>query len=122
MKKQFKLDEIDCANCARKLQDELAKLEGVKSVSVNFMTQKLTLEADDAEFDEVLDRVVEFTADAEVLRRGATALGEINDYFVDLIEVRNAGAYACTLTAQRFSSHTPPRELLVYGDGRVETE
>ena len=44
MKKQFKLDEIDCANCARKLQDELAKLEGVKSVSVNFMTQKLTLE------------------------------------------------------------------------------
>ena len=39
MKKQFKLDEIDCANCARELQDELAKLEGVKSVSVNFMTQ-----------------------------------------------------------------------------------
>ena len=45
MKKQFKLDEIDCANCARELQDELAKLDGVKSVSVNFMTQKLTLEA-----------------------------------------------------------------------------
>lgn len=40
----------------------------------------------------------------------------------DLIEVRNAGAYACTLTAQRFSSHTPPQELLVHGDGRVETE
>ena len=57
-KTQFKLDEIDCANCARELQDELAKLDGVKSVSVNFMTQKLTLEADDAEFDEVLDRVV----------------------------------------------------------------
>ena len=37
MKKQYKLDEIDCANCARELQDELAKLEGVKSVSVNFM-------------------------------------------------------------------------------------
>ena len=65
MKKQYKLDEIDCANCARELQDELAKLEGVKSVSVNFMTQKLTLEADEAEFDEGLDRVVEFTADAE---------------------------------------------------------
>ena len=62
MKKQYKLDEIDCANCARELQDELAKLEGVKSVSVNFMTQKLTLEADDAEFDEVLNRVVEFTS------------------------------------------------------------
>ena len=59
MKKSFKLDEIDCANCARELQDEL------KSVSVNFMTQKLTLEAEDNEFDEVLDRVVEFTAEAE---------------------------------------------------------
>ena len=44
MKKQFKLDEIDCANCARELQDELAKLEGVKSVSVNFMTQKMIVE------------------------------------------------------------------------------
>ena len=65
MRKSFKLDEIDCANCARELQDELSKLEGVKSVSVNFMTQKLTLEADDAEVDDVLARVVDFTADAE---------------------------------------------------------
>ena len=65
MKKSFKLDEIDCANCARELQDALTRLEGVKSVSVNFMTQKLTLEAEDNEFDEVLDRVVEFTAEAE---------------------------------------------------------
>ena len=38
----------------------------------------------------------------------------------DLIEVKNAGAYACTLTAQRFSSHPPSRELLVYGDGHTE--
>ena len=65
MKKAFKLDEIDCANCALELQDGLAKLDGVTSVSVNFMTQKLTLEADDAEFDEVLQRVVDYTADAE---------------------------------------------------------
>ena len=65
MKKAFKLDEIDCANCARELQDELAKLDGVKSVSVNFMTQKLTLEADDAEFEDVLQRVVDYTAYAE---------------------------------------------------------
>jgi copper chaperone CopZ len=65
MKKAFKLDEIDCANCARELQDELAKLEGVQSVSVNFMTQKLTLEAADDEFDAVLERVVDYTAEAE---------------------------------------------------------
>ena len=65
MRKAFKLDEIDCANCARELQEGIAKLEGVKSVSVNFMTQKLTLEADDAEFDEVLERVVAYTEDVE---------------------------------------------------------
>ena len=65
MKKSYKLDEIDCANCARELQEGLAKLDGVKDVSVNFMLQKLTLEADDDQFDEVLDRVVDYTADAE---------------------------------------------------------
>ena len=64
MKKTFKLDEIDCANCARE-QEGLAKLEGVTSVSVNFMTQKLTLEAADAEFDDVLQRVIDYTEEAE---------------------------------------------------------
>ena len=65
MKKAFKLDEIDCANCARELQEGLAKLEGVTTVSVNFMTQKLTLEAGDAEFDDVLQRVIDYTEEAE---------------------------------------------------------
>ena len=72
MKKAFKLDEIDCANCARELQEGLAKLEGVTTVSVNFMTQKLTLEAADEDFDNVLDAVVKLTAevepDCEILR------------------------------------------------------
>ena len=65
MKKAFKLDEIDCANCARELQEGLAKLEGVTSVSVNFMTQNLTLEAADAEFDDVLQRVIDYAEEAE---------------------------------------------------------
>ena len=39
MRKSFKLDEIDCANCARKLQDELARLDGVDAVSVNFIVR-----------------------------------------------------------------------------------
>ena len=72
MRKSFKLDEIDCANCARKLQDELAKLDGVAAVSVNFMTQKRTLSAADECFDEVLGRVVALTAkiepDCEIVR------------------------------------------------------
>ena len=72
MRKSFRLDEIDCANCARKLQDELAALDGVDAMSVNFMTQKLTLSAADERFDEVLDRVVALAArvepDCEIVR------------------------------------------------------
>ena len=72
MRKSFRLDEIDCANCARKLQDELAALDGVDAVSVNFMTQRLTLSAADERFDEVLDRVVALAArvepDCEIVR------------------------------------------------------
>ncbi|OUP08940.1 cation transporter [Collinsella sp. An2] len=65
MRKSYKLDEIDCANCARKLEDAINKLEGVQKATVNFMTQKLTLTADDASFDDVFERVVKLAADIE---------------------------------------------------------
>lgn len=65
MRKSFKLDEIDCANCATKLQDKIAQTPGVTSVSVNFMLQKLTLEAPDENFDTVLDSVEKLIADIE---------------------------------------------------------
>lgn len=65
MRKSFKLDEIDCANCAQKLQDAICKLDGVEKATVNFLTQKLTLTAADDRFDEVLDRVAALTADIE---------------------------------------------------------
>ncbi len=72
MRKSFRLDEIDCANCALKLQDALAQVEGVESVSVNFLTQKLTLTAADDRFDAVLDQVVKTAArvepDCEIVR------------------------------------------------------
>ena len=59
------IDGMHCANCAAKMENAIRRIDGVRDASVSFLTQKLTLEADDAEFDEVLDRVVEFTADAE---------------------------------------------------------
>lgn len=59
MKKTFKLIDLDCANCAAKMQTAIGKLDGVNSVSVNFMTQKLTLEADDDIFDEVLKKATD---------------------------------------------------------------
>ena len=57
MKKKFKC-EIDCANCAAKVQDGILKIDGVKNASVNFMTQKFMLEADDDRFDEILKEAV----------------------------------------------------------------
>ena len=65
MKKKFKC-EVDCANCAQKLQDALSKLDGVDEVSVNFMTQKLTLVAADEKFDEVFDAVVKAVEKGEI--------------------------------------------------------
>lgn len=65
MRKVFKLDEIDCAVCAGKLEDAIKKLGGVEDAKINFLTQKLTLAADDADFDTVLDAVVKLTASIE---------------------------------------------------------
>lgn len=58
MKKIFKLEDLDCANCAAKMEDAIRKIEGVDAVSVNFLSQKLTLEASDALFDGVLKKAV----------------------------------------------------------------
>ena len=65
MKKTFKLDEIDCANCALKLEDALRKVDGVQDVKVNFLSQKLTLAAADDDFDSVLKQVVKTTRKVE---------------------------------------------------------
>ena len=58
MKKKFKLTDLDCANCAAKMEAAIKKLDGVNGATVSFLTQKLTLDADDARFDAILDEVV----------------------------------------------------------------
>lgn len=58
MKKVFKLQDLDCAHCAAKMEDAIRKIDGVSSVSVNFLMQKLTLEADDAIFEDVLKKAM----------------------------------------------------------------
>ncbi len=57
MKKTFKC-EVDCANCAAKMEEAIKKIDGVESARVNFMTQKLVLEAADDVFDSVLKEAV----------------------------------------------------------------
>ena len=58
MKKKFKLTDLDCANCAAKMEAATKKIDGANDATVSFLTQKLTLDADDARFDAILDEVV----------------------------------------------------------------
>lgn len=58
MKKQFKLQDLDCANCAAKMETAIKKLDGVHDATISFLTQKLTLDAEDDRFEEILDQVV----------------------------------------------------------------
>ncbi len=54
MKKTFKLEELDCAHCAAKMETAISKLDGVIEAKISFMTQKLTIEADEQNFDAIL--------------------------------------------------------------------
>ena len=58
MKKTFKLTDLDCANCAAKMEEAIKKIDGVHSATVSFLTQKMTVDADDARFEEIMDEVV----------------------------------------------------------------
>ena len=55
MVKSFKLQDLDCANCAAKMEDAIRRIDGVNSARISFMTQKLVLDADEERFDAVLD-------------------------------------------------------------------
>lgn len=58
MKKRFAMTDLDCANCAAKMETAIRKIDGVESATVSFMTQKLIIEADDSRFDEIMKEVV----------------------------------------------------------------
>ena len=57
MKKVIPMQDLDCANCAAKMEDSIKKIDGVISVSINFMAQKMTLEVADGSFDVVIDKI-----------------------------------------------------------------
>lgn len=58
MKKTFKLIDLDCANCASKMETAIKKIDGVKDATVSFMTQKMTIETDDERFDDIVKEAV----------------------------------------------------------------
>lgn len=65
MKKKFKLEDLDCANCAAKMEDAIKKIPGVSDANVSFMAQKMTIEADEERFDEIMKEVTAVCAKVE---------------------------------------------------------
>ena len=57
MKKSFKIRELDCAHCAQEIEDAASKVTGVNQVRVNFLSERMTLDAEDDKFDAVLDEI-----------------------------------------------------------------
>ena len=73
MKKTFKLENLECAHCAAKMEKGIQKIDGVKSASISFMTAKLTLEAPEEIFEDVLEKAAKICKkvepDCEIVRR-----------------------------------------------------
>ena len=65
MKKVYKMIDLDCANCAAKMEEGIKKIPGVNDANVSFMTQKMTVDADDDKFDEIMKEVVSICAKIE---------------------------------------------------------
>ena len=65
MKKKFKLQDLDCANCAAKMEDAIKKIPGVNDANVSFMMQKMTIDAEDDKFDAIMEEVVRVCAKVE---------------------------------------------------------
>lgn len=58
MKRIYRLENLDCAHCAAKMEKGIRKLDGVIAADINFLTQKLILEAEDPMFDQVYEEVI----------------------------------------------------------------
>lgn len=58
MKKVYRLKNLDCANCAAKMERSIAKIEGVKSVSISFMTQRMTIEIAEENFENARKKII----------------------------------------------------------------
>ncbi len=50
------MENVDCANCAAKMEHAISKIDGVEKATISFMTQRLTLEFDETRLDEILDK------------------------------------------------------------------
>lgn len=57
MKKVIAMQDLDCANCAAKMENAIQKIDGVNSASVNFMTQKMVVDIDETRAEQILKEI-----------------------------------------------------------------
>jgi copper chaperone CopZ len=69
MKKVYKLENLDCANCAAKMEDAINKIDGVENANVSFMRQRLTIEADESVLSEIIEKAQEAFNKAEAAQK-----------------------------------------------------
>ena len=62
MRKVFEMEDLDCANCAARMEEAIRKIDGVTYVNISFIAQRMTLEADDAVFDAVAQKAAKACA------------------------------------------------------------
>ena len=110
MKKKYRC-EVDCANCAAKIEDAMRRVDGVQSVKINFLMQKLTFEAEESRFEALLQEAIQAGKRVEVnfWRRHVSSMS--NTIFFWTTTVRNA-AFASALefppsTTPLSSRHLP---------------
>ena len=65
MKKSYKLEDLDCANCAAKMEREIKKLDGVVDAKVSFLAQKMTVETEAEDQTEIMDKIVKLCKKVE---------------------------------------------------------
>lgn len=65
MKKRFKLEGLECANCAAKMEKAINELDGVKEATVNFMTQKLVIEGEDEKMPTIIEEAEKIVKNIE---------------------------------------------------------
>ena len=71
MKKTFKLDGLDCASCAAKIEKGVAKLDGVENATVNFATAKLTIEGDADKMENIIEAAGAIAKKSDAILRKA---------------------------------------------------
>jgi len=58
MIKKYNMENVDCANCAAKMEEGIKKLAGVNDARVNFLTQKLVLDTDREDIDVLMKDIL----------------------------------------------------------------